>query len=156
MPLISPTRPTIAFHHDESFQRTVNLNYLRKVLKQYKVTIRFENNYGVAILPTAPLQTALEEYEELFAMLVLRFYGPGVNDYQMAQYAPIPELNHCNLEDVFKLCIQVALLPPSWVGTGKHKKETGNAIAVTPQNLSNFRACPCLSPIIVSQDSPEK
>lgn len=84
MPLISPTRPAIAFHHDERFKRLVDLSHLRPISEQSKITIRFGNNYGVTIWPTTPLETAPEKYEDLFAMLVLRFYGPGINDYQMA------------------------------------------------------------------------
>jgi hypothetical protein len=112
MPLISPTSPTIAFHHDERFKKLVDLLHLRRVLKEDQITIRFENGYGVNIL-----QIALEKHEEVFKMLVLRFHGPGVNDYQVAQYTPVSELNHGNIDEILNLCKQVTLLPPSRVGT---------------------------------------
>jgi hypothetical protein len=115
MRVISHARPTIACNHDEIFKSLVApvaLRHLRRVLEEDQITIRFENGYGVTIFQTAP-----EKQEEVFEMLVLRFYGPDINDYQMAQYAPIPELNHGNFDEILNLCKQVALLPPSRAGT---------------------------------------
>ena len=109
--MISHVRPTIACNHDEIFKSLVApvaLRHLRRVLEEGQITIRFENGYGVTIFQTAP-----EKHEEVFEMLVLRFYGAGVNDYQVAQYVPIPELNRGNFDEILNLFKQVALLPPS-------------------------------------------
>ena len=82
-----------------------------QVLEENQIAIRFENGYGVTILPVS-----LEE--EVFEALVLSFYGAGINDYQVAQYAPIPELNRGDFDEIIDLCKQVALLPISKARTG--------------------------------------
>ena len=89
----------------------VVLIHCRHVLEENQITIRFDNGYGVTILPVS-----LEE--EVFEVLVLRFYGAGINDYQVAQYAPIPELNRGDFDEIIDLCKQVALLPISKARTG--------------------------------------
>jgi hypothetical protein len=94
--------------HHGAFCRTLAaqgaLIHCRQVLEENQIAIRFENGYGVIILPV-PLE------EEVFEMLLLRFYGTGINDYQVAQYAPIPELNRGGLDEIMDLCKQAALLP---------------------------------------------
>ena len=87
------------------------LIHCRQVLEENQIAIRFENGYGVTILPV-PLE------EEVFEMLLLRFYGTGINDYQVAQYTPIPELNRGDFDEIIDLCKQVALLPISNARTG--------------------------------------
>jgi hypothetical protein len=103
------SRRSHAWHHD-GFCRTlanqVALIFCGQVLEETKIAIRFANGYGVAILPV------LME-EEVFEVLVLRFYGAGINDYQVAQYAPIPELNRGSFDETIDLCQQVARLPIS-------------------------------------------
>ena len=98
-----------AFCHTLAAQ--VALIHCWQVLEENQVAIRFENDYGVTILPV-PLE------EEVFEMLLLRFHGTGINDYQVAQYAPIPELNRGGFDEIIDLCKQVALLPVSKVRTG--------------------------------------
>jgi hypothetical protein len=89
----------------------VALIYCRRTLEKNQIAIRFENGYGVTILPV-PLE------EEVFEVLVLRFYGKGINDYQVAQYAPVPELNRGDFEEIIDVCKQVARLPISKARTG--------------------------------------
>jgi hypothetical protein len=111
---INHRRIAYAGHHD-AFCRTlasqVALIHFRQVLEENQIAIRFENGYGVTIVPVS-----LEE--EVFEALVLRFYGTGINDYQVAQYAPIPELNRGGFDEIIDLCKQVALLPISKARTG--------------------------------------
>ncbi|MBU4233839.1 MAG: hypothetical protein L6277_02955 [Desulfobacterales bacterium] len=111
---INHSRLSYAWHHDELCQALaaqVALIHCRQVLEKNQIAIRFENGYGVTILPVS-----LEE--DVFEMLVLRFYGAGINDYQVAQYAPIPELNRGDFDEIIDLCKQVALLPISKARTG--------------------------------------
>jgi hypothetical protein len=102
------------WHHD-GFCRTLAaqgaLIHCRQVWEENRLTLRFENGYGVTILPVSPA-------EQVFEVLVLRFYGTGINDYQVAQYAPIPELNRGNFDEIIDLCKQVARLPISKARTG--------------------------------------
>ena len=106
---INHSRLSYVGHHDELCQALaaqVAFIHCRQVLEENQIAIRFENGYGVNILPVF-----LEE--EVFEMLLLRFYGTGINDYQVAQYAPIPELNRGGFDEIIDLCKQVALLPVS-------------------------------------------
>lgn len=111
---INHSRLSHVWHHDDfcqALEAQVALIHCRQVLEKNQIAIRFENGYGLTILPIS-----LEE--EVFEMLVLRFYGAGINDYQVAQYAPIPELNRGNFDEIIDLCKQVALLPISKARTG--------------------------------------
>ena len=111
---INHRRLSYAWHHDafcQTLAAQVALIHCRQVLEENQIAIRFENGYGVTILPVS-----LEE--EVFEVLVLRFYGAGINDYQVAQYAPIPELNRGDFDEIIDLCKQVALLPISKARTG--------------------------------------
>ncbi len=111
---INHSRLSYVWNHDEfckALAAQVALIDCRKVLEENQIAIRFENGYGVTILPVS-----LDE--ELFEVLVLRFYGAGINDYQVAQYTPIPELNRGDLDEIIDLCKQVALLPISKARTG--------------------------------------
>ena len=111
---INHSRLSYVWYHDEFCQALaaqVALIHCRQVLEENQIAIRFENGYGVTILPVS-----LEE--EVFEALVLRFYGAGINDYQVAQYAPIPELNRGDFDEIIDLCKQVALLPISKARTG--------------------------------------
>ena len=111
---INHRRLSYAWHHDgfcQTLAAHVALIHCRQVLEENQIAIRFENGYGVTIVPVS-----LEE--EVFEMLLLRFYGTGINDYQVAQYAPIPELNRGGFDEIIDLCKQVALLPISKARTG--------------------------------------
>ena len=110
---INHNRLSYVWHHDELCQALAAQVALIhwQVLEKNQIAIRFENGYGVTILPVS-----LEE--EVYEVLVLRFYGAGINDYQVAQYAPIPELNRGDFDEIIDLCKQVALLPISKARTG--------------------------------------
>lgn len=124
-----------AWHHDgfcKALAAQFALIDCRPFLEENQITIRFENGYGVTIFPVS-----LEE--EVFEVLVLRFYGMGINDYQVAQYAPIPELNRGDFDEIIDLCKQVALLPISKA----RSRSAGQAIAEVRNNklasgCSNF------------------
>jgi len=103
-----------ARHYDRFCQilaAQVAFIHCRQVLEENQIAIRFENGYGVTILPVS-------REEEVFEVLVLRFYGAGIDAYQVAQYAPIPELNRGDFWEIIELCKQVALLPVSKARTG--------------------------------------
>ena len=111
---INHRRISYGWHRDgfcQTLAAHVALIHCRPVLKEDQIAIRFENGYGVIILPVS-------REEEVFEVLVLRFYGTGIDDYQVAQYAPIPELNRGYFDEIIDLCKQVALLPISKAGTG--------------------------------------
>jgi hypothetical protein len=111
---INHNRLSYVWHHDElclALAAQVALIHCGQGMEENQIAIRFENGYGVTILPVS-----LEE--EVFEALVLRFYGAGINDYQVAQYAPIPELNRGDFDEIIDLCKQVALLPISKARTG--------------------------------------
>jgi hypothetical protein len=114
MERINHSSLSYAWHHDgfcQALAAEVALIHCRQVLDENQIAIRFENGYGVTILPVS-----LEQ--DVFEVLVLRFYGAGINDYQVAQYAPIPELNRGDFDEIIDLCKQVALLPISKTRTG--------------------------------------
>jgi hypothetical protein len=99
----------LSWNHNKLFQALasqVALIHLRQALKETQIIIRFENGYGVTVLPIS-----IEGNDEVFEMLVLRFYGEGINDYRVAQYAAIPELNRGNFEEIIHLCRQVSFFP---------------------------------------------
>ena len=111
---INHRRLSYAWHHDafcQTLAAQVALIHCGQILEENQITIRFENGYGVTIRPVS-----LEE--EVFEVLVLRFHGTGINDYQVAQYAPLPELNRGGFDEIIGLCKQVALLPVSKARTG--------------------------------------
>jgi hypothetical protein len=110
----------------------VALRHLRRVLEEDRITIRFQNGYGVTIC-----QAATEKQGEILEMLVLRFYGAGINDYRVAQYAPIPELNRGNLDEILNLCQHVALLPPSRAITGYSGRKRQEVKSKEPENRSS-------------------
>jgi hypothetical protein len=111
---INHSRLSYAWHHDtfcQTLAAQVALIHCWQVLEENQIAIRFENGYGATIVPVS-------REEEVFEVLVLRFYGTGINDYQVAQYAPIPELNRGSFDEIIDLCKQVALLPISKARTG--------------------------------------
>ncbi len=122
MKSVTHSRPSCFWHRHELFQALaakVVLIHFRQAWGENRMIIRFENGYGVTILPVS-----LEE--EVFEMLVLRFYGAEINDYQVAQYAPIPELNRGNFDEIMDLCKQVSLSPkiqPITVAPGQSRVE---------------------------------
>ena len=80
----------------------------RQVLGETQLIIRFANGYGVALLPVAAAGN-----EQVLAMLVLKFHGPKINDYNFGQYAPMPEFNRGSFAEILDLCRRVSLLPKS-------------------------------------------
>jgi len=50
-----------------------------------RLLVRFTNGFGLEILQF------LDEEPPRFVVMVLRFLGPGTDDYKPAQYIPIPE-----------------------------------------------------------------
>jgi hypothetical protein len=81
--------------------------------------IRFHNEYGVCVLPSGP-----SPGNNVYQMLVVRFHGLGANDYELAQYAPVPEVNWCSsLENILSVCNRVSLL--------QNKVPTSNSPAVS-------------------------
>jgi hypothetical protein len=105
------SRAPLFWNHDTFFQALgaqVVLIHLRQVLEKNQIIIRFDNGYGVIIFPIS-----LERDNEVFEMLVLKFYGARINDYKLTQYAHIPELNWGNLDEIIDLCKEVSLLPRS-------------------------------------------
>ncbi len=107
---ITPVWPAFLGHLDEFFQslaHRITLVHFRQILKRHEIIIRFDNGYGLKLLPAPSAGN-----EEVFEMLVLRFHGPKIKDQKLAQYAPVPELNRGNLEEILDLCKQVSLLLP--------------------------------------------
>ena len=105
------TWPFPPWNHDRLFQTLATqivLIHFRQVPEKNQVIIRFENGYGVIVHPVS-----LEKDDEIFEMLVIKFNGPKINDYQVTQYAPICELNRGNLDEIIDLCKLVSLLPKS-------------------------------------------
>ena len=121
---INHRRLSYGWHHGAFCQTLAAQGALiegRQVLEENQIAIRFENDYGVTILPV-PLE------EEVFEMLLLRFYGTGINDYEVAQYAPIPELNRGGFDEIIDLCKQVALLPIRKARTGSSGPGEGKRV----------------------------
>ena len=98
------------FGQDEKVFRTlapqIILIHHRQVLAETQLIIRFANGYGVALLPVSPAGD-----DSVLEMLVLRFHGPKINDSQLVQYAPVPEFNCGNFDEIMDLCRQVSFLP---------------------------------------------
>jgi hypothetical protein len=103
--------PPFFWSHDEFFQALgtqIALIHLRQLVDKNRLIVRFDNGYGVSLLPMA-----LEEDDEVFEMVVIRFFGPRIHDYKVVQYAPVPEFNRDNFDRIINLCRQVSLLPQS-------------------------------------------
>jgi hypothetical protein len=70
--------------------------------------IRFTNGFGVKILK--PMLDV--DNPSLFVVMVLKFHGSRIRDYQLAQYTYIPEVNWLEGHaDVLELCREVSGLP---------------------------------------------
>jgi hypothetical protein len=111
---IDHRRLSYACHHEalcQALAAQLALVHCRQILAANQIAVRFENGYGVIIAPVA-------QEAELFEVLVLRFYGMGSNDYHVAQYAPVPELNRVSFDEIMALCQEVACLPRSKARTG--------------------------------------
>jgi hypothetical protein len=101
-------KPPLWVHQDELLQpliTTSGLNQLKEILKGHRILATFDNGYGVIINPVLP-----EGEEELFDLIILRFYGAGILDHRVAQYLPIPEWNRGDFEATIDLCLQVSRL----------------------------------------------
>jgi hypothetical protein len=135
MKWINHGRLSCARHH-EGFCKTLAaqgaLIHCRQVVEENRIAIRFENGYGVIVLP-------VPREKEVFEALVLRFLGTGTNDYQVAQYAPVPELNRGGFDEIIELCKQVALLPASKARPGSSGRATARGKnAALARRCSNF------------------
>jgi len=124
MKSVTHSRSACFWHRPELFQALaaqVVLIHFRQAWGENRLIIRFENGYGVTILPVSR-----EGNDEVFEMLVLRFNGAGMNDHKVMQYAPIPELNRGNFDEIMDLCKQVSLFPkiqPTTVAPGQSRTE---------------------------------
>jgi hypothetical protein len=70
--------------------------------------IRFQNGFGVKIL-----RLSLEvKNPTFFVVMVLKFHGPRIKDYKLAQYSSVPEVNWLDgQEEIARLCQRVSFLP---------------------------------------------
>lgn len=72
--------------------------------------IRFQNGFGVKIMR---LELA-NQTPSFFVVMVLKFHGARIQDYKLAQYVAIPEVNWLDKhEDIARLCLKVSFLPPN-------------------------------------------
>jgi len=102
-------KPPLWWHQDELFQTLITmsgLNRLKEILKGRRILATFDNGYGVIMNPVLP-----EGEEELFDLIILRFFGAGILDHRLAQYLPIPEWNRGDFEATIDLCLRVSRLP---------------------------------------------
>lgn len=75
----------------------------------HKVTLRFQNGFGIEIIQPFSFNNT----PPLFKVLVLRFLGAQMDDSIRVKYSPSPKGNWVdNLEEIFSLCQQVACLKP--------------------------------------------
>jgi hypothetical protein len=103
--------PSLFGRGDEAFRALapqIILIHHRQVMTETQLIIRFVNGYGVTLLPVSPAGE-----DPIWEMLVLRFHGPKIKDYKLVQYAPVPEFNRGNFEEIMDLCRHVSLLPPN-------------------------------------------
>ena len=71
--------------------------------------IRFRNGFGVKILRLWSLEVKNHSF---FAVMVLKFHGPRIKDYKLAQYSSVPEVNWLDgHEEITELCQKVSGLP---------------------------------------------
>jgi len=84
-----------------------------------RLLVRFTNGFGLEILQF------LDEEPPRFVVMVLRFLGPGTDDYKPAQYIPIPEAHWLRRpEEILALGHLVAGLS----ATGTNVKERENPV----------------------------
>ena len=97
--------PYIVVMHEESSQEGEVL------------IIRFHNGFGVKILRLAVEAKA----SSFFVVMVVKFHGARIKDYNLAQYISIPEVNWLDKhEDIAELCQRVSDLPRN------HRSRVGN------------------------------
>jgi hypothetical protein len=86
--------------------KSIASTHIESVCGSEQAIIRFNNGYGVCIF-----QFLHDTRGKAYQMFVVTFYGLGPNDYKLAQYVPIPEINWCsNFEDILSLCKRVSSL----------------------------------------------
>ncbi|MEW6660384.1 MAG: hypothetical protein AB1424_17195 [Thermodesulfobacteriota bacterium] len=103
--------PPLSGNYQALFQTLgpqIVLIHHRQDLEETQCLIRFVNGYGVAVLPVFPA-----EDDPAWEMLVLRFRGPKINDYELVQYGPLPEYHRGDFHEIMDLCRQVSRLPQS-------------------------------------------
>jgi hypothetical protein len=87
--------------------------------RRNRLLVRFANGFGLEILQF------LDEEPPRFVVMVLRFLGPGTDDYKPAQYIPIPEAHWLRRpEEILALGHRVAGLS----ATGTKVKERENPV----------------------------
>ena len=76
----------------------------RALLIGEQIILRFENGYGANIL-TNRLKEGLSE------LAVVKFFGPGIDEFNVVQDGPAPDLAWCyTLEEIFRLCDRISQL----------------------------------------------
>lgn len=95
------------------FADHINSIHIKSVSNSQQAIIRFHNDYGVSILPLSP-----SNGKKYYELLVLKFYGLGFNDFKIAQYATVPEINWVLTdEEILRVCRQVYLLQKRGAGS---------------------------------------
>ncbi len=95
--------PTELFAHGAESIASIDAH---PVMGGYQAIIRFANGYGVKI----------HRYSlcKIFEMRFLKFFGPSINEYELADDTPIAYLTLAfTNEDIFAFCEQVSLFEPA-------------------------------------------
>jgi hypothetical protein len=70
---------------------------------RHQAIIRFRNGYGVKVFRYLD--------SKIFELIVLRFRGPAINDYELAGDTPVPDLSLAfTNEDILGVCKEVSVL----------------------------------------------
>jgi hypothetical protein len=78
--------------------------HTRALLIGEQIILRFENGYGANIL-TNRLKKGLSE------LAVVKFFGPGIDQFDFVQDGPAPDLAWCySLDEIFRLCDRISQL----------------------------------------------
>jgi hypothetical protein len=100
--------------------KSIASTHIESTCGSEQAIIRFYNGYGVCIF-----QSVHSARKSAYEMLVVRFNGLGPNDYELAQYVPVPEINWgSTLEDILSVCKRVSSLP--------NKVQTPSSHSVSP------------------------
>jgi len=89
-----------------SLEESITLIHIDNILGSEQAIIRFKNEYGACIF-----QSLCGRGKNVFEILIIIFNGLGPNNYELAQYIPVPEVNWSFAsEDILSICNQVSLL----------------------------------------------
>jgi len=87
-------------------EESITLIHVDNLLGSEQAIIHVHNEYGVCIL-----QSLYGKGKKVFVIFVVRFNGLGPNDYELAQYVSIPEVNWSSAsEDILSVCKLISLL----------------------------------------------